>query len=257
MSHITYDEFVEYCKEFSEVSKRVGDDWVLVDRSEYGSLHLLKRETRFLKCKNSPIKETNTATPPSRADSRDQEAHLEEDEVAQDTASWDCGDEMDFEDPSEYRPPKNTCEDEAVTFEYNVVYSISHSVPLLCFEVFDKSGKPLTMEEVWLSVVDCSFFKQVYHNRWETLTMGEHPIKGSSCYMIHPCRTADVMKQVQRGESSGKDGSETVTGTEAKSMACSEGSVKKLDGSSYLISWLSMVGSVIGLKIGTAYFMSK
>lgn len=323
MSHITEEEFNQYCDEFLEISRQRLDNWLKVTPELYGS-YLIKKETRPLKRSftTHPLKESiiSKENKPNFVPKENDVSVLEEGvlNVNIHESDWlrpESNDDMlkissiddSVHDPSEFKIVSSYGVD-IVTFEYHILYSLSHSVPMLCFEAYFSSGKPLTLEEIWSRVVDSDIMTSVYPQRWETITATEHPVKGSPCYFLHPCKTADLLKHVENisvadatcstftSESprnpaqTSSHGNQPLTevrlpsnsfdAVEVKSsiddescdtpaeddracltsvsdvQQCDAGSetLGSLTGARYIISWLSMVGPVVGLKLDLEYF---
>ena len=217
MSHITYEEFVNYAHEFLHVSIECGDVWNIVESSQYGGVYLMRKTSISIK----NIGEKTELVPIC-------DDHLSVDEV-------------------EYSGCENSDNVETVTIEYNIVYSVSHSVPLLCFEAYKSSGESLTLEDVWNNCVQPHYFKQVNVRKLEALTMVEHPVKGLPCFIIHPCKTAELISQVDHQCKHICDISNLGSSCEAS----------KLTGAAYIISWLSMLGPVVGLHLPLSYFKTR
>ncbi|XP_018027466.2 ubiquitin-like-conjugating enzyme ATG10 [Hyalella azteca] len=304
MSYITADEFEEYCDEFLKVASRLGDSWIKVINDSNASF-LVKKETRTLKAR--ALSETENTRNNSEKSLQGADFSLTPscDIDASITSCPDAAinnsdsDDMKYDiesDPSEFEILR---EGTAVTFEYNILYSFSYSVPILTFEAFNSSGKPLSLEDVWDRVVDSHFVGQIQPRRWESLTMMEHPVKGSPCYGLHPCKTAQLLQQVEdirsecsRGfnghtedceaDNAAKDDTSvpcgTVTTEEEPSRVSNQTNTKmrnykaqqevsatvgedlglgQLKGAAYIISWLSMMGPAIGLKLDIRYFTVK
>ncbi|PFX32178.1 ubiquitin-like-conjugating enzyme ATG10 [Stylophora pistillata] len=116
-------------------------------------------------------------------------------------------------------------------YEYHVIYSTSYGVPVLYFTASRQDGKLVSLEEVWKSVPD------VYHERlefekWTLLTQQEHPHLGVPFYQLHPCHTADMMKKI---------------------ASVAEEQENHVSNANYLVTWLSTVGPIVGLKIPPEY----
>lgn len=113
----------------------------------------------------------------------------------------------------------------SVCMEYHVVYSPAYSVPVLYFRASHPKGKQLSLDQVWSLVsqhlpVAVEGEQQDY---WGLVTQNEHPLLGQPFYHIHPCHTAKVMATVPS---------------------------EKFN---YLVTWLSVFGAVVGLKLPRAY----
>lgn len=113
---------------------------------------------------------------------------------------------------------------EVVTYEYHILYSPSYGVPVLYFNAHTQGGKLLALEEIWKRVPD-AYKERLSEERWTFITQQEHPLLGRPFYYLHPCHTADLMKN-----------SPVLT-----------------DKRHYIVSWLSAVGPVVGLKLPLEY----
>ncbi|XP_065922330.1 ubiquitin-like-conjugating enzyme ATG10 isoform X2 [Magallana gigas] len=113
---------------------------------------------------------------------------------------------------------------EVVTYEYHILYSPSYGVPVLYFNAHTQGGKLLALEEIWKRVPDV-YKERLSEERWTFITQQEHPLLGRPFYYLHPCHTADLMKN-----------SPVLT-----------------DKRHYIVSWLSAVGPVVGLKLPLEY----
>ncbi|XP_048255158.1 ubiquitin-like-conjugating enzyme ATG10 [Haliotis rufescens] len=112
-------------------------------------------------------------------------------------------------------------------FEYHIVYSASYGVPVLYFNAYTQDGRLLSLDAVWNNVPQ-HYQDRFHHERWTILTQQEHPILGRPFFQLHPCHTADLMSKLDP-------------------HSCSR---------NYLLSWLSAVGPVVGLKIPLSYVTS-
>ncbi|XP_071799639.1 ubiquitin-like-conjugating enzyme ATG10 [Asterias amurensis] len=111
-------------------------------------------------------------------------------------------------------------------FDYHIVFSSSYSVPTLYFSACHEDGKLLSLDEVWRSVPS-HHQERLQNERWSFITQQEHPILGRPFFQLHPCHTADLMKNLLK----------TNDGTFSASHQ------------NYLVTWLSSVGPVVGLSL--------
>lgn len=105
------------------------------------------------------------------------------------------------------------------TFVYHIVYNESYSVPVLCFNGHHQNGKSFTLEEIWKMIPNC--YTTGSDTKWDMITQQEHPRLGIPCFAIHPCYTKDLVS------------------------TCST--------SNYIITWLSVMGPVVGLSLPLEY----
>uniref|UniRef100_A0A8C9W892 Ubiquitin-like-conjugating enzyme ATG10 n=2 Tax=Scleropages formosus TaxID=113540 RepID=A0A8C9W892_SCLFO len=116
----------------------------------------------------------------------------------------------------------------AIRYEYHVLYSSSYQTPVLYFRASALDGRPLSLEEMWDNVHP-SYRRRLLHSPWDTITQQEHPCLGQPFFVLHPCRTWDFMSPI----------------LEAAQNEC-----RKLN---YIVSWLSVVGPMVGLEIPLSY----
>ncbi|XP_063151526.1 ubiquitin-like-conjugating enzyme ATG10 [Candoia aspera] len=117
---------------------------------------------------------------------------------------------------------------EVICYEYHVLYSCSYQAPVLYFRACFLDGKPLTLDEIWKSVHEC-YRDRLWQGPWDTITQQEHPFLGQPFFVLHPCRTNEFMSP----------------------MLSSLHKEKKH--TNYIISWLSIVGPVVGLHLSLSY----
>lgn len=219
MAGISYEEFVSACSEFLKTSEKFGDTWEAKgDCRDEGKFYISKT----LCFKSTCVRKDETSSPTLH---KSEDCETDELEVEDD--SFECGENIEPSDPSVL---EEVSAENCVTYEYHVVYSLSHSVPVLYFNAWHPSGKLLTLEEI-LDRVHSQFHEQICEKKWESLTQQEHPMFGRPFYQLHPCRTAELMTKLVPGHNH------------------NSGVLKK-----YITSWLSMFGPVIGLELPLYYF---
>lgn len=208
MATISYEEFKMACMEFLELSKKHGDTWKLrTDIQDKDGLCIHK--TQSIKNKSSDGYEGKTASKGIG------QLEIESEETP---------------DPSVIETFHAT---HFTTYDYHIVYSFSHSVPVLYFNAYHSSGQLLTLDEVWEGVA-VTHREQILNNKWGTLTQAEHPLLGRPYFQLHPCNTAKLMAQVLPQPAFGPAALRT-----------------------YLISWLSMFGPPVGLELPLCYFAEQ
>ncbi|XP_046716529.1 ubiquitin-like-conjugating enzyme ATG10 isoform X2 [Silurus meridionalis] len=131
------------------------------------------------------------------------------------------------------------CDDEAVGdyivqsqvlvhYEYHILYSIGHQVPILYFRASTLDGQPLSLDEVW-SNIHPNYRQRLLQGPWDTLTQQEHPFLGQPFFMLHPCHTEEFMKPL---------------------LQMADDKKRKIN---YITTWLSVVGPVVGLDVPLSY----
>ncbi|XP_041805700.1 ubiquitin-like-conjugating enzyme ATG10 [Chelmon rostratus] len=117
---------------------------------------------------------------------------------------------------------------QALQYEYHILYSCSYSTPVLYFRAFTLEGRSLSLEEVWSSVHP-NFRLRLQKNPLNTITLQEHPLLGQPFFMLHPCRTEEFMRPV---------------------LQMAQDQHRPVN---YVLSWLSVVGPVVGLEVPLKY----
>nr|XP_060617714.1 ubiquitin-like-conjugating enzyme ATG10 [Anolis sagrei ordinatus] len=117
---------------------------------------------------------------------------------------------------------------EVIRYEYHILYSCSYQAPVLYFRACFLDGRPLTLDEIWKGVHE--YYKErLWQGPWDTITQQEHPLLGQPFFVLHPCRTNQFMSSVLSS------------------------SHKQNRSTNYIISWLSIVGPVVGLNLPLDY----
>ncbi|KAM6984883.1 ubiquitin-like-conjugating enzyme ATG10 [Aplochiton taeniatus] len=112
--------------------------------------------------------------------------------------------------------------------EYHVLYSCSYNTPVLYFQTYTLDGRSLSLEDVWRSIPP-NYRQRLQHSPWDTITQQEHPLLGQPFYVLHPCRTEDFMRPVMQA------------------------ALRESRGVNYVVTWLSVVGPVVGLEVPLSY----
>ncbi|XP_077226601.1 ubiquitin-like-conjugating enzyme ATG10 isoform X2 [Tasmannia lanceolata] len=116
---------------------------------------------------------------------------------------------------------------EAHIYDFHIVYSPSYRVPVLYCRGYRCDGHPLEFEDIkkQLSLHSSRMLKEA---EWTFMTQEEHPYLNRPWFTLHPCGTSDWMKLLFLGHT-----------TPIKDVIINQ----------YLISWLSVVGQAVGLRI--------
>ncbi|KAF6137565.1 hypothetical protein GIB67_031844 [Kingdonia uniflora] len=115
-------------------------------------------------------------------------------------------------------------------YDFHIVYSNSYRVPVLYFRGYHYDGQPLTLENIEIDLPTNSL-EILKESKWTFMTQEEHPIPNQPWYALHPCGTSEWMKLLFHV---------------ASSQANREG--VRIE-QQYLISWLSVVGQAVGLRV--------
>ncbi|OUZ99304.1 Autophagy-related protein 3 [Macleaya cordata] len=114
-------------------------------------------------------------------------------------------------------------------YDFHIVYSNSYRVPVLYFRGYQSDGQLLALDEIERDL-PLNSLKILRESKWTFMTQEEHPYLNRPWYTLHPCGTSEWMKLLfLGGDSQTKDGP-TIQ-------------------QQYLVSWLSVVGQAVGLRI--------
>jgi len=204
---LSYEEFENELLDFLERARKVGDPWNL-------EISKGRREVKYLTKPQVQLRHHKTK-------------EEETDVTSTEDKNWGVEEHDDCAMSSHLHSSENT---EFLKFEYQVIYSFSYNVPVLYFTASRQDGKLVSLDEVWDNVPDV-YRERLAYEKWTFLTQQEHPYLGVPFYQLHPCHTADMMKN-----------------------ASSVSEERESHGSAnYLVTWLSTVGPVVGLNIPVAY----
>lgn len=119
---------------------------------------------------------------------------------------------------------------EVYYYDFHIVYSSSYRVPVLYFRKQRNDGQPLDLEDIEKDLPTHSA-KVLLKSKWTFITQEEHPYLKRPWYKLHPCGTSEWMKLLYRAD--------------ASLVNKHEAALPEV----YLMSWLSVVGQVVGLKL--------
>ncbi|KAK9091674.1 hypothetical protein Sjap_024851 [Stephania japonica] len=112
-------------------------------------------------------------------------------------------------------------------YDFHIVYSASYRVPVLYFRGYRCDGQPLTVDDIEKGL-PANALKTLKESKWTFMTREEHPFLNRPWYTFHPCGTSEWMKLLFSDSSSSEHGAVV---------------------EQYLVSWLSVVGQVVGLQV--------
>ncbi|XP_076783238.1 ubiquitin-like-conjugating enzyme ATG10 isoform X2 [Arvicanthis niloticus] len=98
-------------------------------------------------------------------------------------------------DDAEVMGPAAEATAEVIKHEYHVLYSCSYQVPVLYFRASFLDGRPLALEDIWEGIHEC-YKPRLLQGPWDTITQQEHPILGQPFFVLHPCKTNELMTAV-------------------------------------------------------------
>ncbi|XP_047172368.1 ubiquitin-like-conjugating enzyme ATG10 isoform X1 [Vigna umbellata] len=119
-------------------------------------------------------------------------------------------------------------EHEVNHYDFHIVYSSSYRVPVLYFRSYHSDGQLLSFNEIEKDL-PCNSAKLLSESKWTFITNEEHPHLNRPWYKLHPCGTSEWMKLLFDGDSSLNRNGLVIE--------------------RYLVSWFSVIGQVVGLKI--------
>ncbi|XP_008289136.1 ubiquitin-like-conjugating enzyme ATG10 [Stegastes partitus] len=218
------EKFHHCCQLILQQSEQLSDGWIweVVQGSKEG--YLRKTALRSVTIDSKSVqKQKGSSLDPEPHTSY----HSSVEQQGQEDEQPDCiKDDIDDEDAGICMMTANSSQ--VLQFEYHILYSCSYSSPVLYFRAFTLEGRSLTLEEVWNSVHP-NFRLCLQNSPLDTITQQEHPLLGQPFFVLHPCRTKDFMRPVLQAA---QDQHRPVN---------------------YVLSWLSVVGPVVGLDVPLKY----
>ncbi|XP_021762780.1 ubiquitin-like-conjugating enzyme ATG10 [Chenopodium quinoa] len=112
-------------------------------------------------------------------------------------------------------------------YDFHIVYSSSYRIPVLYFRGYNSDGQTLMLDQIERDLPSRSV-EVLTESKWTFITQQEHPYLNRLWYTLHPCGTNELMKLLLSNTSLSED----KVGTEC-----------------YIISWLSVVSQVVGLRM--------
>ncbi|XP_061570542.1 ubiquitin-like-conjugating enzyme ATG10 [Cololabis saira] len=213
------DEFRFCCRRILQRSDQLGDGWSWegVQGSEDGYLKKTVL-TMVPTWKQEPGGSGSEPQPDPPGPDQDQDQSVS---AAADLIS-DVTDDL-ISDEEDGSPPGTGGSSRVLRLEFHVLFSCSYSTPVLYWRASDLEGRSLTLEEMWSSTHPD--FRRLQDGPLNTISQQEHPFLGQPFFFLHPCRTEEVMRRVLQ-----------VSLDQDRPV-------------NYVVSWLSVVGPVVGLRV--------
>ncbi|KAM8850083.1 ubiquitin-like-conjugating enzyme ATG10 isoform 3-T3 [Spinachia spinachia] len=137
-------------------------------------------------------------------------------------------DEDDPDDPDDGVCVVSGGSSQVLQYEYHILHSCSYAAPVLYFRAFTQEGRSLSLEGMWSSVHP-NYRLRLQSSPLNTISLQEHPLLGQPFFMLHPCRTEEVMRPL---------------------LQAAHQQHRPVN---YVLSWLSVVGPVVGLDVPLKY----
>ncbi|OXA58111.1 Ubiquitin-like-conjugating enzyme ATG10 [Folsomia candida] len=193
---MSYEQFTFACANFIKCPQAQIDSWRLEDEShEFGESFLSLSTIR------------QTSVPSSGTDADVTVCTVEESDAGKTDNSFNM---------------------KLLQYRFDVLYSVSHCVPVLYFTISETSGRLLSLDEVWTLF---GLQAETDTSLWNVVSWQDHPVLHMPFLCVHPCSNWAIMKECFQG----------------KEPTCEQ----------FLISWLSFVGNQFGLKLSPAYLLNS
>ncbi|XP_027876996.1 ubiquitin-like-conjugating enzyme ATG10 isoform X2 [Xiphophorus couchianus] len=219
------EQFRLSCQLLLQRSDQLGDgwSWEAVQGSEEG--YLRKTALRSVPSDWGPLHDQKGfSSHPQPQTLCDSTGHEKEEDPAASTGS-------DFlraeeEDDGSYTVTNSSSL--VLQYEYHILFSCSYGAPVLYFRAFTLEGRSLALEEMW-STIHPNYRLCFQNCPLNAISQQEHPLLGQPFFFFHPCRTEEFMGPVlQAAPDQGRP-------------------------VNYVLSWLSVVGPVVGLDVPLQY----
>ncbi|KAL4875574.1 hypothetical protein BJY04DRAFT_162002 [Aspergillus karnatakaensis] len=117
---------------------------------------------------------------------------------------------------------------ETLQIDYDILLSPTYQVPVLYF-ILRRSDKLLGTDEVYSSLVLDHYKKNIQSvGIMGGISFGYHPVSGTPAFFVHPCNTADAMRDIADGHD--------------------------ISPETYLIIWLGLTGNCVRLRLPSELF---
>lgn len=264
MANLTYQQFEEFAIQLAAISDKIGDGWALRHVqvcSEPEKVFLVKRSTHQLVV-------TGENSPPGTAEDEGLLALEDGMEIMDESRDPGIATPPSFcTEPTRASSEGDLSKTTIAHLEYHIVHNQSYQVPILYFNATYMNGRQLAMQDVWALI--STLLTSSDTDKWSLVTQQEHPLLHCPFYHIHPCHTAKVMAtalSLQDGFNVSVSEDDVVIEAKADSPVCEDRHclTKKTEASpighgntreqrNYLVSWLSMFGPLIGIRVPGEY----
>lgn len=163
---ITEEEFDKKALEFHNLSIKVNDNWEKVEKSD--KIYYTKKMK--VRRKKRPILEA----PENLEDFEVECIGLNDDPGSSECSSY---------------------ESEILSAEFHLLFHISFQVPVIYFNIYNSDGSLLQLEDIWDIFQENLNSSNNYlkDNMLSIITQAEHPILFRPFFLLHPCKTNDVL----------------------------------------------------------------
>ncbi|KAI9537828.1 hypothetical protein NQZ68_020801 [Dissostichus eleginoides] len=223
------EKFHLCCQLLLQLSEQLGDGWSWEGGQEG---YLRKTALRSVVIDSSSVWDYEGGGADTSCPSRSEQQEGEQEQAAVDASADTDSIKGDMEDEDEDEDDgvcvASAGSSQLLQYEYHILHSCSYSTPVLYFRACTQEGRSLSLEEVWSSVHP-NYRLRLQNSPLNTITLQEHPLLGQPFFMLHPCRTEEFMRPVLQAA---QDQHRPVN---------------------YVLSWLSVVGPVVGLDVPLKY----
>ncbi|XP_029381174.1 ubiquitin-like-conjugating enzyme ATG10 isoform X2 [Echeneis naucrates] len=237
------ETFRHCCQLLLQLSEQLGDCWCWVPVQDSQDGYLRKTALRLVTIDSRPFGDQAESSselgphnsclsgPDVQQNDQDQSALIGSangDIIRGDIEDQDNKDNRDGDDGEDRICRMCEGSSQVLQYEYHILFSCSYRAPVLYFRVCTLEGRSLSLEEVWGSIHP-NFRLCLQTSPFTMVTQQEHPLLGQAFFMLHPCRTEDFMRPLLQAA---QDQNRPVN---------------------YVLTWLSMVGPVVGLDVSLKY----
>ncbi|KAK5859371.1 hypothetical protein PBY51_020931 [Eleginops maclovinus] len=218
------------CQLLLQLSEQLGDGWSWEGGQGSQEGYLRKTALRSVVIDSSSVWDYEGGWSDTSCQSQSEQQEGEQEQAAVDASADTNSIKGDLEEQDE---DDGVCvvsagSSQLLQYEYHILHSCSYSTPVLYFRTCTQEGRSLSLEEVWSSVHP-NYRLRLQSSPLNTITLQEHPLLGQPFFMLHPCRTEEFMRPVLQAA---QDQHRSVN---------------------YVLSWLSVVGPMVGLDVPLKY----
>lgn len=144
--------------------------------------------------------------------------------------------EVDDDDDHDNGPLVLTC-------RFDVLFSLSYSVPMMFFKVSHSDGSSLSIQEIWELV------KVSSTDLWSTVSQMDHPVLQIPFFAFHACQTEKLMETLLSSSSL------ETNDPNSRLLVGRDKDLKSVQPHEYLISWLSFMAAILQFHFPQQYIL--
>ncbi|EFA85988.1 autophagy protein 10 [Heterostelium album PN500] len=229
-THLTWQQFKLQCERLIElVNQYRGSGIQQNENQDSFNWYWLETDDRGTGCLVlKSIKTINTELPQQINVSNNKDIDIESELEENDIQTINSSNERDI--------TTSKLNQKFVHYEYHISFSVSYQVPVLYLNVYNSDSSFIKWDDIW-NLLPLSSYDKSNLSSIPWISQVDHPLLGIPFYQLHPCETANLMNQVLANNNIVDDDK------------CSTTITTQNHENDYLLSWLSIVGPLVGIRL--------